>query len=605
MPFDKANRELVASSSHDTISIIEYGDYGCADCQKLHQVLKDVRDEPGEPVEYIFRHLPFQNNAGYDSRRAIAAQAAARQQKFWKMHDALFDNFDVDDVEEQIQNAARQAELDTHRLAHDREDPVLRDEVIHQIEMSFSSGIQRTPTLLIDGVEYSGTWDFESIREAIRPPVAARVRALSQEFASWAASGGVVLIVFSILALLWRNSFWTQSYEHLWEMSAGFSIDRWSLMMPLSHWVNDLFMAIFFLVVGLELKRELTSGELADPKRAALPVASAIGGMIVPAGIFLMFNAGTSTSVGWGVPMATDIAFTLGVLALLGPCVPMSLKVFAAALAIADDLGAILVLAFAYNHGMSVPALVAAMFILGLLFVLNRIRVYRLWPYLSLGVALWVAVYSSGLHATLAGVLLASTIPTRRRASLLPMLAQGSLDVRESIDRLEKREVSETIEHKAITKKARTVLDRLEPPALRLEHLLQPWSSYLVLPIFALSNAGIAITANSFSPTSGLTLGIILGLVLGKPIGIVAGAWLIQKAGLGQKPVDASWPQVFGVGLLCGIGFTMSIFIGSEAFADGPNLSEAKIAVMLASTIAAILGFVFLRSLPTRPHGVE
>ena len=589
------HRDHVAGEQDAKVAIVEYGDYGCPDCRRLQEVLREVRDESGKPLKYVFRHLPLASSGEHLLTRAIASEAAARQGRFWEMHNALFSNSDTVDVEAAVQAAAREAGLDLHRFELDRSDPIIEEEVQQDIEQAQAHGINSVPTLFIHGEQYRGTWDVDSIQDAIRPTLAARIRTLSEEFARWAAAGGFVLIVFSLIALVWRNSIWSESYEHLWHTEAGLSFGSQELVMSLHHWVNDLLMAIFFLVVGLELKREILAGELADPKQAILPVAAAIGGMVVPAGIYLAFNAGSENASGWGVPMATDIAFTLGVLALLGSKVPLSLKVFAAALAIADDLGAILVLAIAYNHGISWTSIGAATIITALLIGMNRARVYLLWPYLLLGTFLWLSVFYSGLHATLAGVILAATIPTRRKVRLLPMLAQGAVGVRQAIKRLEEEDVRETTEREIVAHRARSVLDRLEPPALRLEHAIHPWSAFLVLPIFALANAGIGISLDSLSFTSPVSLGVILGLVVGKPLGIVAGTWLVHWIGLGQKPADATWGQIIGVGMLCGIGFTMSIFIASEAFHTGGELEAAKLAIMISSFLAAAVGYIYLR----------
>ena len=365
-------------------------------------------------------------------------------------------------------------------------------------------------------------------------------------------------------------------------------------------------MALFFLIVGLELKRELVSGELADFRQAAFPAAAALGGMVLPAAIYLAFNVGTGSTAGWGVPMATDIAFTLGVLALLGSRVPTSMKVFATALAIVDDLGAILVLAVAYNHGISWAAIGVAALLLLVLVGLNRARVYVFWPYLMLGSLLWLAVYLSGLHATLAGVLVAATIPTREKASLSPLLAQLSAGVQQASRRTGIDDEQDKEERIRLADRMRVTQQRLHPPAERLEHALQPWSAYFVLPVFALANAGIAISPQNISLTGSDSLGIVLGLVIGKPLGILLACWLVHRSGLARKPHDASWRQIFGVGLLCGIGFTMSIFISTEAYESGQKLESAKIAVMIGSITAAVLGTLWLRFIcPKQPASAE
>ncbi len=605
---ERLQQDALADKGHATgdaklsDSIVEYGDYGCSDCRRLHDVLCAVRSESGRPLQYVFRHLPLVSSGPNPMAKAIAAEAAARQGLFWEMHAALFRHASAGD--ENILLAAREAGLDLERFEADRADPAIAEEVQQDIDQALAHGIAQVPTLFIRGRKYTGTWDVESIREAAQPPLAGRVHTLALDFARWAAGSSALLIVATVLALLWRNGPFGHGYETLWHLEAGLMAAGRSLVMSLHHWVNDLLMAVFFLVVGLELKREIRAGELADPKRAVLPIAAALGGMVVPAGIYLAFNAGTDRVAGWGVPMATDIAFTLGVLALLGTRVPASMKVFATALAIVDDLGAILVLAIFYNHGLSWEAIGAALLLMLLLLGFNRARVYALWPYLTVGTLLWLAVYLSGLHATLAGVMLAVTIPTRRQAPLLPLLAQGSAGIQQAIKRLENDTDREEEERQRMAQRVRSIEERLVPSAERLEHALQPWSAYLILPIFALSNAGILISFEHVSVTDPVMLGVVLALVIGKPLGIFAGTFLVDRLGLGRKPDDARWSHIFGVGCLCGIGFTMSIFIANEAFAAGTPVESAKLAVIAASVMAAIIGFVHLRFLTPSARGV-
>jgi NhaA family Na+:H+ antiporter len=596
MQNEKPKEHVIADDGANG-EIVHYGDYDCVDCGKLQEILADVLDDQNVPVRYVFRHFPrgFVDEKSVAERslvRAIAAEAAARQGRFWEMHAALFEH--VADQDQGIEKAVEQAGLDKHRFELDRDDPLLREQVIADIEKAKDQGVERVPTLRIRGKEYRGAWDAQSIAEAVIPPVGHRVKEIATEFADWAPASGTVLIVFAVLALIWRNSFLGESYESFWTAEAGFVAAGQTLVMSLHHWVNDLFMAVFFLIVGLELKRELLSGQLAELRQAIFPAAAALGGMILPAAIYLAFNVGAKSQSGWGVPMATDIAFTLGVLALLGSRVPTSLKIFATALAIIDDLGAILVLALAYNHGISWTAIGAAAILFGVLVGLNRARVYAMWPYLFVGILLWVAVYASGLHATLAGVLLATTIPTREKAPLRPLLAQELARAKQAERRLVRDDVQEEDERDRLLGRVKTLEGRLNPPAEKLEHILQPWSAYFVIPVFTLANAGIAISFESISLTSASTLGIVLGLVVGKPLGILLATWIVHKLGIGEKPDDASWRQILGVGCLCGIGFTMSIFISTEAFDAGQNLNSAKFAVMLGSIAAALLGTAWL-----------
>jgi NhaA family Na+:H+ antiporter len=354
-------------------------------------------------------------------------------------------------------------------------------------------------------------------------------------------------------------------------------------------------MVIFFFVVGLEIKRELIAGELASPRRAALPVAGAIGGMLFPAAIYLLFNAGVPAEKGWGIPMATDIAFTLGILTMLGSRVPLALKVFFTALAIADDLGAILVIAIFYSSGVSLLALgIAALFLLGLV-GLNRARVYSPVPYAVLGIGLWLAFLESGVHPTIAGVLLAITIPTRSPANMRTLLAQV-LTLLQSFELpVEWRDQVDSRRQAAIST-LEEITERMQSPARRLEERLAPWTSFLILPLFALANAGVVIDPAAINTLAApLSLGVILGLVIGKALGITLLTVGAVKVGLASLPGGVTWRQFFSASILAGIGFTMSLFISGAAFESDPLLQEtAKLAILVASVVAAAIGSTLL-----------
>ena len=380
-----------------------------------------------------------------------------------------------------------------------------------------------------------------------------------QEFAKLEASGGILLIGCTVAALVWVNSLWAGSYFHFWHMDLTFGRIGGLLAKPLHFWINDGLMALFFLLVGLEIKRETLVGELASLRKAALPIAAAFGGMIVPAGLYVVFNHGGPGASGWGMPMATDIAFALGVLALLGDRVPTSLKVFLAALAIADDIGAVLVIAFFYTAQISWPSLgVGGLFFVALL-AANRAGARHLLIYAILGVSLWLAFLQSGIHATVAGVLVAITIPARQRTA------------------------------------SSAVLTSSESPMLRLEHALIPWNRYLIMPVFALANAGVALGGGAArSVVAPVSLGVICGLVIGKPIGIVLFSWLAIRTRLAGMLDDIGWCQIVGVGMLGGIGFTMSLFIANLAFGEAPALETAKVGILLASVVSGIAGAIVL-----------
>ena len=417
-----------------------------------------------------------------------------------------------------------------------------------------------------------------------------------QEFAQLEAFGGILLICCTVIALAWANSPWAASYDHLWHANLTFGFANKTFSESLHFWINDGLMAVFFLLVGLEVKRETLAGELASFKKAALPAAAAIGGMLVPASIYTLLNRDSSGGPGWGIPMATDIAFALGVVALLGNRVSTSLRVFLAALAIADDIGAVLVIAFFYTETISGVHLAIAGVFLVVLIALNRAGARHPLIYALLGVGLWVAFLHSGIHATVAGVLLAMTIPARRRIDSRAFLAQSeeilgefrsAEQVEDSIEANEKRS-------SALHLLARDC-ERAESPMLRFEHALAPWVSYVIMPVFALANAGVALGPGIGKKlVDPISLGIICGLFLGKPLGIVGFSWLSNRTGLAALPVGANWRQILGVGGLAGIGFTMSLFIADLAFGSTSMLEIAKVGVLAGSIVSGVTGAIIL-----------
>jgi Na+:H+ antiporter, NhaA family len=382
------------------------------------------------------------------------------------------------------------------------------------------------------------------------------------------AAGGLVLLACAIVAMAWANSPWRSGYEALWETPATFGLAPTVQTITLRLIVNDGLMAVFFFVVGLEIKHELFAGELASRRRAALPVAAAAGGMLAPALLYALVNVGGAGARGWGIPMATDIAFALGVLALLGPRIPASLRVFLSALAIADDLGAVLVIALFYSAGLSPIALGAALALLAASIGANVAGVRTPWAYAVIGVALWAAVLMSGVHATVAGVLLAFTVPSRTPVGgeAQPRGAGAPLD--------------------------------------RLEHRLQPIVTFGIMPLFALANAGVALRGAPSFVTSPIALGVLGGLVLGKPIGICLAAWLAVRSGVASLPEGVSWRLIHGTAWLGGIGFTMSLFIAGLAFGGSPShLATAKLATLTASVVAGTIGWLLLRRADTSRYG--
>ena len=419
-------------------------------------------------------------------------------------------------------------------------------------------------------------------------------------FVHWEVTGSILLLACTLIALVWANSPWAESYVELLHTYVGVSWGDAAFKLSLHHWINDALMVVFFFVVGLEIKRELVVGELSSFNKAALPVAAAIGGMVVPAVFFFVLNMGGEGARGWGIPMATDIAFALGVLAIFGTRAPLGLKVFLTALAIADDLGAVAVIAIFYTEKIAVLPLVVAAVLLALLFVAVQVRMRRGVLYLLI-VGVWLAVFSSGVHATVAGILMAMVIPVRPRVDPHRFIDETE----ERLDRIKKMELSE---HSLISDREQldiveSIHSRAEdalPEGLILEHYLHPVQVWLILPLFALANAGVSIGGDLMAVLANpLALGVIVGLVVGKPAGIGLLSWLAVKSGHGALPEGVTWAQVFGAGCLAGIGFTMSLFISDLAFDNETLIATAKIGILAASLASGILGYIVLsKSLP-------
>jgi NhaA family Na+:H+ antiporter len=429
------------------------------------------------------------------------------------------------------------------------------------------------------------------------------------DFASTESSGGIVLLAATVVALLWANSGWAGSYARLWETALTLAVGGWSFEMSLHHLVNDGLMVVFFFLVGLEIKREMLVGELSSLRASALPIAAAGGGMLFPALIYFALNRTGPGAAGWGIPMATDIAFALGVLALMGPRIPVGLKVFLAALAIADDLGAVLVIALFYTRSLDLLALALGFLVLLALAGMNALGVRRPGLYALGGVALWAAFLASGVHATIAGVLLALTVPVRTRIDTRQFLDEGRA-ILDDFDAAgeEAADVLTSERQQGDIHALEEACEAAQSPLIRIEHALQPWVAFLVVPLFALANAGVRLRGVDLAGAAShsVTLGVVLGLVLGKPIGITLLSWLSVRSGAAQLPSGVRWRQIHAVSWLGGIGFTMSLFVAGLAFGEGSELLEAaKLGILAASTLAALLGWVLLRAAGRRREAVN
>jgi NhaA family Na+:H+ antiporter len=577
------------------IRVVSYSDFLCPFCRRFRKVLMNLRQAFGERIEYVFRHFPNERIHPGATFAARAAEAAGQQGKFWEMHDRLFDE-PPPFGEARIREMARELGLDMARFERDLDAQATLARVEDDLDEARRNGVHGTPTIFVDGLRYDGAWDFFSMADAFEQPVSERIRRSARAFASLPASGGLVLLIAAALALICANSPLAGYYHTFIQSSFGIGPPGSVLSLTIGDWCSEGLLAVFFLLVGLEIRREMTAGGLADPRAALLPVIAAIGGGIMPALIYLALNQG-ATAPGWSVPTATDIAFVLGILALLGDRVPTSLRVFIAAFAVVDDILSVLTLAIFYPHNFEAMWLIAAAVAMLALFALNRTRVYAIWPYLFLSGALWFFLHSAGVHGALAGVVLAGFLPTRPTPDAAPLLAQAA----NALSALEYAQ-AEAEELGTGKEDGDPVLDwasrnlsaaseRLLSPADRIEQAVAPWSNYLALPLFAFSAAGVSFNADLSAPgAASVLLGVILGLVVGKPLGIGITSWLAVRTGIARAPKGVGLQTFIGALCLCGIGDTVALLMADQAFTSGEDAAIAKIGVLIGSALAAALG---------------
>jgi NhaA family Na+:H+ antiporter len=586
-PVDPA-RDHVLGAPGAAVTLVEYGSYACPFCRAANGRIAEARDRLGDRMLYAFRHKPL---TGSDIARRAAAlvERAPDAETFWKAHITLMTRSDTL-TEDDLAAVATEFRLDADESAA----AAAAAHVLDDERSAKASGVLYTPTFYINGRRYDGAWDDSSFADAMLGRLGHRVRIAALDFAGWAPSAGILLLLATVVAILLTNSPLGPAFADLWHLPLGIAVGGTGFSLSLIHWVNDGLLTLFFLVVGLEIKREFTVGHLSNPKAAALPVAGALGGMLVPALLYALVIPSGPWAHGWGVPMATDTAFAVALIFVLGARVPVELRIFLTAAAIVDDIGSILVVAVFYSDELHLGWLGAALVVTVILAVVNRARVYSVTPYALLGVLLWFCVHEGGLHATLAGIVLALFIPTRPPAHLKTLVAQAN-----SILVAEARRSAEVLHQGPSLPSLRAldaIHDRLESPADRLLRHAGARSSYIVLPIFALANAGVALTPAVLEGRGQLMLAIVAGLFVGKPVGMLALSALAARLGVASKPDSYSWRQLAGAGALAGIGFTMSLFIAGQAFADPGDFAAAKIAVFVASILSAAAGTALLWS---------
>jgi NhaA family Na+:H+ antiporter len=583
-------RDHILGPADAEMTLVEYGSYACPHCHAVHEVIEGLRSRFGERMRYVFRHLPVAGSA--DAKRAadLAEFAAQTAGKFWEVHESL------------MERGPSLADSDLRQIAQTFNLPPIDSDlnpayaeaqtrVREDIGSAKLSDVQITPTFFINGRRYTGPWDESSLADAMLGLLGHRIQATAFEFVRWGPSSGLLLGLATLLALVLSNSPFGAAFAAWWETNLGLQWGTRMFSHPLVYWVNHALLTVFFFVVGLEIKREFTVGHLATFRAGALPVIAALGGICLPAIIYASI-APPDLRHGWGIPIGTDTAFAVALIVLLGDRVPVELRVFLTAAVIIDDIVAILVIALFYTEGIYAAYLIASGAATVVLVMLNRTGVYSTLPYAVCGVALWFFLHEAGLHATLAGVILALTIPALPPANLNALLAQAS-----SVIRLEESHAGEAMRpgpSEPGLRKLDAIHSRIESPADKLLRSAEPWSSYVVLPIFALANAGVEFSFGVLEGQMRLIAAIAIGLIVGKPVGIMLAAWLAVKSGIAAKPDAYSWRQLCGAGALGGIGFTMSLFIAGVAFPDSQDYAAAKIAIFVASISAGTIGALIL-----------
>ena len=585
-PLDPA-RDHALGPSDAQLTLVEYGSYACPRCRAANQEITRLRDQFGSRLRYVFRHRPLDGNA-LARPAADLAERAPNADSFWHAHEELMSRSATLTEDDLRAVGAGLDAADTPPLPAD----AAAHRVAEDMASARASGVVTVPTFFINGVRYDGAWDAHSLSEAMLGSLGHRVHSAAVSFASWAPAAALMLGLVTLLALILSNTPAGPIIEQFWTAPLALSFGDASFSLPLRQWINDGLLTLFFLVVGLEVKREFTVGRLTSMRLAALPIAAALGGLLVPALLYLAIVPAGPWQPGAGVPMPTDTAFAVALIVMLGSRVPVELRVFLTAASIIDDIGTIIVVALFYSHGIQLGALLTSAALVALLWLLNRSSIYRVWPYAAIGLLLWFFLHVGGVHATLAGVLLALLIPTRPPPNLNALLAQAEAVIVTEVERggTSLRHGPSAPAMEALD----SIHDRIESPADRLLRTVEPWSSYLVLPLFALANAGLVLASDLFSGREELAVAIALGLIVGKPLGFVLAAALAVRTGLAARPGGFTMTQVLGAGALAGIGFTMSLFIAGEAFSDAGDFAAAKTAIFAASLVSAIAGCVIL-----------
>lgn len=612
-PVDRRRDHIRGGNGRDDrLTILIYGDYLCPYCRRLRHVLDRLRRALGERMAYVFRHFPNERAHPGAELISIGSEAAARQGRFWEMHDAIYGH-ELPLDESTLLEMASSLGLDMEQFRRDLADPALRRRVEEDLADGRRNGVTGTPTIFIDGVRYDGAWDFHSMLEALERPVGAQVKRTARAFANLPTSAGLVLLIAAAAAVLCANSALAPLYQRFVSAQFGIGPSAAALSMSVAEWCSEGLLAIFYLILGLEIRREMTSGSLSDWRAATAPLLATLGSIAVPAFLYLALNPG-STAVGWSVPADTGVAFTLGILALFGAKASAGMKVFVATYAVADDILSILILAIFYPHMLHAAWLLVGVGALAAMATFNRWRIYAVWPYLAATIGLWLSLHLAGVSGALSGIALAGFLPLRPAPRAGPLLAQAATALAE-LEHAEhelkraadpRRRVEQEPVWDWASRNLSAAAERLLSPAEKVERAVEPWSTYFVLPVFAFTAAGVSLAANfGASQAPAVFIGVALGLAVGKPIGIIALTWAATKARIAVLPNDAGAMGFLGMALLCGIGDPFSLLMADQAFGGSPYASVAKIGVLAGSVLAAVLGAVTLSLSPVPVTAAE
>ena len=589
------------------MTVLVYGDYLCPYCRRLRQVLDRLRRVLGERMVYVFRHYPNERAHPGSELASIAAEAASQQGRFWEMHDALYERESRLVDKPGVLQIAASLGLDTERFRRDLDDPNVRQRVEEDLADGRRNGVTATPTIFIDGIRYDGAWDFYSMLEALEQPIGVQVKRKARAFANLPTSAGLVVLIAAAAAIACANSPLRSAYNHFLNMQFGIGPTPGGLSLSVGQWCSEGLIAIFYLILGLELRREMTAGSLANPRAALAPLLAGVSGIVVSTGVYLAFNSG-ATAAGWPITADTGLPFTLGLLAVFGRRASAGLKVFVATYGIANDLSSTLILALLHPRAISLEWLLVGLGIVATMAMFTRWRIYAVWPYLVGALGLWLSLHLAGVSGALSGLALAAFLPPWPAPTAGPLLAQAASALAElehaehelrrtgqSHRRLEQEPVWDWA-----TRNLLAAADRLLSPAERVERATEPWSTYVVLPIFAFTATGVALVADFRAQDAARVFGgVVLALAIGKPLGIILTVWAVAKAKIALLPADAAPLAFLGAAFLCGIADPFSFYLADQTFQTGTYASVAKLGVLAGSGVAAALGTILLTLSPT------